>query len=113
MDIMSFLFHETVVERNLYNYYYVGMAIISFIAIFLAYRTRLLRFSLLLWAFSGLICLIWEASLFFSGIRDYNYIGIIELLYHALTEAGPGLIIMVITAEKIKMIDLERFRERW
>ena len=111
MDLTEWLFMDILVERNLRNFYYLAMALISLLAIYIAKRTRLVRFSLLLWLFSGTICLLWETYLFVTGSRSYEYYAIVELLYHALTEAGPGLIIMTIGAHYMGIIDLSRFRE--
>jgi len=111
MDIGEILFREIIVERNLRNFYYIGMGVISIIALVLARKTRFVRFSMLLWLFSGMICFLWEFTLFVTGSRSYNFHGIVELIYHALTEAGPGLIIMVITAHYTGLIDISRFRD--
>jgi hypothetical protein len=45
------------------------------------------------------------------GSRNYNFSPAIELLYHALTEAGPGLIIMILFAHKIKIIDISEYSD--
>lgn len=111
MDLFSVLFQEIDIIRNLQNFYYVGLAILSFLAVYAAFKERLFRFSMLLWLFSGLICLLWESYLFFTGTRGYNYFAVAELLYHALTEAGPGLILMLLVGNKLGIIDLSEFQE--
>ncbi|MEM2899318.1 MAG: hypothetical protein QXT63_00860 [Thermoplasmata archaeon] len=110
--MMEILYETTIIERNISNTFYFGMAIITIIAVYLMFQQRLVRFSLLLWLISGTIDLLWESYLFFQGQREYSGImSAFELLYHAVTEAGPGLIIMVIMAEKLKLLDLTKFRE--
>ena len=99
------------IVRHLKNFYYVGMFVLSLIALYAAYRTRLFRFSMLLYALSASICLLWELALFSTDLRGYNYLEIIELFYHALTEAGPGLIMMALTAHIMGIIDLSRFKD--
>jgi hypothetical protein len=80
-------------------------------AVLLAYKFKLLRFSALLWIVAGGIGLLWESALYATGVRTYTFSPVLELLYHALTEAGPGLIIMVIFAWKIGMIDISEFQD--
>jgi hypothetical protein len=81
------------------------------IAVILAYKFKILRFSALLWIVSGAIGLLWESALYATRVRTYTFSPVLELLYHALTEAGPGLIIMVIFAWKIGMIDISEFQD--
>ncbi len=110
--MLEALLATTIIERNISNAFYFGMAVITLISIYLMIQQRLVRFSALLWLISGTIDLLWESFLFFQGNREYSGImAALELLYHAITEAGPGLIIMVLMAEKLKMVNLDRFRE--
>ncbi len=111
MNPIDRLFFTITISRKLNNSYYIVMLIISLIAIFLAYKLRYKRFSLYLWLISGIICLFWESYLFLTGARNYNFIPVLELLYHALTEAGPGLIIMILFAHKIKLIDISEYSD--
>ena len=111
MNYTDWLFFTITVSRRLTNAYYLVMLIISIIAIYLAYKMRFKRFSFFLWLISGLICLLWESYLFLTGARNYNFAALPELLYHALTEAGPGLIIMILFAHKIKLIDITEYSD--
>lgn len=111
MNLIDWLFLSITVSRRLSNSYYVIMLIISLIAISIAYKMRYKRFSLNLWLIAGLICLFWEAYLFSIGSRNYNFHPAFELIYHALTEAGPGLIIMILFADKIKLIDISEYSD--
>ncbi|MCK5562043.1 MAG: hypothetical protein KAJ51_15695 [Thermoplasmata archaeon] len=104
-------FEVTVISRQISNSWYIFMLILMIIAIILAYYFRLKRFSAFLWLFSGIIGLVWESILFVTGVRTYTFSPVLELLYHALTEAGPGLIIMVIFAWKVGIIDLTEFKD--
>ena len=111
MDFIDWLFFSITVSRRLTNSYYIVMLIITLIAIFLMFRMRFKRFSMYLWLISGLICLFWELYLFITGARHYNFLPALELPYHALTEAGPGLIIMILFAHKIKIIDISEYSD--
>ena len=111
MSFLDWLFFEIIVSRRLTNAYYIIMLIITLIAIFLAYKLQFKRFSSYLWLVSGFICLLWEIYLFATGGRHYNFAPALELLYHAITEAGPGLIIMILFAHKIKLIDITEYSD--
>ena len=112
MDIAEWLLKDIVVSRSFQTQiFYIFMLFFSVFAIFLARRYRLFRFSMLLWLSSAIICLLWEVVLFSSGMRYYSFLAAAELLYHALTEAGPGLIVMAIFAEKVGIIDLSEYKE--
>jgi hypothetical protein len=89
------------------------MLIITLIAVIVAYKLRFKRFSLYLWLVSGLICLFWEVYLFSTGSRNYNFPVILELPYHAFTEAGPGLIIMILFGYKIGLFDLSEYQDNY
>ena len=104
-------YEVTVISREISNSWYIFMLILMIVAILLAYYFQLKRFSALLWLFSGIIGLVWESILFATGVRTYTFSPVLELLYHALTEAGPGLIIMVIFAWKVGIIDLSEFKD--
>lgn len=111
MDFVDWLLYSIKVSRNLTNGYYIIMLIITLIAVILLMKMRFKRFSMYLWLISGLICLFWELYLFFTGTRSYNFYPALELPYHALTEAGPGLIIMILFAHKIKLIDISDYSD--
>ncbi|MCK4415637.1 MAG: hypothetical protein KAU84_00645 [Thermoplasmatales archaeon] len=112
MDIVEWLLRDIVVSRSFQTQgFYIFMLFFSVFAIFLARRYRLFRFSMLLWLSSAIICLLWEVVLFGSGLRHYSFLATAELLYHALTEAGPGLIVMAIFADKVGIIDLSEYKE--
>ncbi len=111
MDFIDWLTVSITISRRLANSYYIIMLIITLIAIVLMYRLRFKRFSLYLWLVSGVICLVWEIYLFANGSRLYNFSPALELPYHALTEAGPGLIIMILFAHKIKLIDISEYSD--
>jgi len=64
-----------------------------------------------LWLSVAIIGLIWEGLLFASGLRYYSFLPSAELLYHAITEGGPGLIVMAIFADKVGIIDLSDYKE--
>jgi hypothetical protein len=110
----DWLFEELLVQRHFANQsFYVFMVFFSIFAVWWAWRYRLLKFSLLLWLAAGLIGLAWEVTLFASGLRGYSFSG--ELFLHAVTEGGPGLMIMVIFADWVGMIDVDEYKEkeRW
>ncbi len=109
MATNDWLFEVTTISREISNSWYIMMFVIMVIAIALAYYFQLKRFSALLWLFSGIIGLIWESILFITGVRTYTFSPVLELLYHALTEAGPGLIIMMIFAWKVGIVDLGEY----
>ena len=112
MDIVEWLLTDIVVSRSFQTQtFYIFMLFFSIFAIFLARRYRLFRFSMLLWFSSAIICLLWEIALFGSGLRHYSFFAVGELLYHAITEAGPGLIVMTIFADKVGIIDLSEYKE--
>jgi len=111
MNFIDWLLFSIQVSRKLTNSYYLIMLVITLIAVFLLFKMRFRRFSFNLWLISGLICLLWEAYLFTTGARHYNFAPALELPYHALTEAGPGLIIMILFAHKIKLIDISEYSD--
>jgi hypothetical protein len=87
------------------------MLFFAIFAIYLATRYRLFRFSLFLWLSVAIIGLIWEGLLFASGLRHYSFLSSAELLYHVLTEGGPGLIVIAIFTDKVGIIDLSDYKE--
>jgi hypothetical protein len=107
----DWLTDPVVIARHLVNAYFIVMAVISLFAVLLAIRTRFKWMALYLWGMAGLIGLVWEASLFLSGARDYALSSSGELLYHALTEGGSGLVITFVFANWIGIIDAERYRD--
>lgn len=112
MDIAEWILKDIVISRSFQTQiFYIFMLFFSIFALFLAKRYRLFRFSILLWVSSAIICLIWEIVLFTSGLRNYSFLSVAELLYHALTEAGPGLIVMVIFADKFGIIDISEYKD--
>ena len=66
---------------------------------------------MLMWLSVALIGLAWEVVLFSAGSRHYSFLAAAELLYHAITEGGPGLIVMTIFADKIRIVDLSEYKE--
>ena len=111
MDIPDWLFEDIVIRRSFYNTYYVAIAVIMALALYIAVHYRFKRLSFFLWVTSGIIGFGWELSLFALGLRHYNpgFIPQLELFYHALTEAGPGLIIMIIAAHQWGIVDLTEY----
>lgn len=99
------------ISRYLVNAYFIVMAIISLVAIVLAIHTRFKWMALYLWMMAGLIGLVWEVTLFLTGSRDYALANSGELLYHALTEGGSGLVITFVFANWIGIIDADRYRD--
>jgi hypothetical protein len=87
------------------------MLFFTIFAVYLAKRYRLFRFSMYLWLSVAIIGLIWEVLLFTSGLRHYSFLSSAELMYHAITEGGPGLIIMAIFADYVGIIDLSDYKE--
>lgn len=113
MDITEWLLKVITISRSFQTQiFYVFMLFFTIFAIILAKKYRLFRFSLLLWFAAALIGLIWEAVLFGTGLRHYNFWASAELLYHAITEGGPGLIVMAIFADKVGLIDLSEYKEK-
>ena len=111
MPIESWLTDTLEIQRHLVNAYFLVMALIALVAMVIAWRTRFKWLSLYLWILAGIIGLVWESILFGIGSREYTLFAVGELLYHALTEGGPGLIITVIFAHHVGIIDIERYRD--
>jgi hypothetical protein len=111
VSFAEWLTDPVTIYRHLVNTYFVVMAIISLVAVLLAIKTRFKWMALYLWAMAGLIGLVWELSLFMSGARDYALGSSGEMLYHALTEGGSGLVITFVFANWIGIIDAERYRD--
>ena len=112
MDIASWLFTEIEISRHFQTQtFYIFMLFFTIFAVFLAKRYRLFRFSMYLWLSVAIIGLIWEVLLFTSGLRHYSFLSSAELMYHAITEGGPGLIIMAIFADYVGIIDLSDYKE--
>ena len=112
MDIIEILFEDIVISRHFQTQiFYVLMLGFTIFSVILAKKYRLFKFSMLLWLSAALIGLAWEVVLFSSGLRHYSFLSAAELLYHAITEGGPGLIIMAIFADKFKIIDLSEYKE--
>jgi hypothetical protein len=111
VSFADWLTDPVTISRHLVNAYFIVMAIISLFAVFLAIKTRFKWMALYLWAMAGLIGLVWEVSLFLSGARDYALGSAGELMYHALTEGGSGLVITFVLAHWIGIIDAERYRD--
>ncbi|MDH7506733.1 MAG: hypothetical protein QHH15_02955, partial [Candidatus Thermoplasmatota archaeon] len=106
MDLTSWLLKDLIISRSFQTQiFYLFMLFFTIFAIILAKKCRLLRFSLLLWLGAALIGFAWEMVLFGTGLRHYNFWAFAELLYHATTEGGPGLIVMTIFADKIGIIN--------
>jgi hypothetical protein len=113
MDFTSWLFEEIEISRHFQSHlFYIFMLIFTIFAIYLAKRYRLFKFSMLLWLSAALIGLVWEVVLFTSGLRHYSFVSSVELIYHAITEGGPGLIVMTIFLDKIGIIDLSDYKEK-
>jgi len=112
LDIASWLFTEIEISRHFQTQtFYIFMLFFTIFAVFLAKRYRLFRFSMYLWLSVAIIGLIWEVLLFTSGLRHYSFLSSAELMYHAITEGGPGLIIMAIFADYVGIIDLSDYKE--
>jgi len=112
LDITSWLFTEIEVSRHFQTQtFYIFMLFFAIFAVYLAKRCRLFRFSMYLWLSVAIIGLIWEVLLFTAGLRHYSFFSSAELMYHAITEGGPGLIIMAIFADYVGIIDLSDFKE--
>lgn len=112
MDIVSLLLEEIEISRHFQTQiFYLFMLFFSLFAIYLSIRFKLFRFSMFLWLSVAIIGFIWEGSLFFFGLRHYSFFAAAELMYHVITEGGPGLIIMAIFADKFGIIDLSEYKE--
>ena len=66
------LLDEIIIRRTYYNAYYIAIAIIVVMAVYVAHRYRFVRFSGYLYVVATAICLLWELSLFLTGARHYN-----------------------------------------
>ncbi len=112
MDIVELLLQNITISRHFQTQiFYIFMLVFTIFSVFLAKKYRLFKFSMLLWLSAALIGLAWEVALFSSGLRHYSFLSALELLYHAITEGGPGLIVMTIFADKIGLIDLSEYKE--
>lgn len=113
MDFQEWLFREIIISRSFSTHiFYIFLFLFSILALILAKKYRLFRLSLLLWLCAAVIGLIWESVLFATGNRQYSFWALGELLYHALTEGGPGLVIMTIFADRIGLVDLSGYKEK-
>ncbi|KPJ70142.1 hypothetical protein AMJ44_00660 [candidate division WOR-1 bacterium DG_54_3] len=113
MDFQGWLFQEITISRSFSTHiFYIFLFLLSMLALILAKKFRLFRFSLLLWLCATVIGLVWESALFASGNRQYSFWALAELLYHALTEGGPGLVIMTILADRIGLVNLSEYKEK-
>jgi hypothetical protein len=112
MNLLEWLLSDIVIARSFQTQiFYIFMLFFTIFSLILAKKYQLFRFSLFLWLSVTLIGLIWEIILFSSGLRHYSFLSSLELVYHAITEGGPGLIVMTIFADKIGLIDLSDYRE--
>ncbi len=111
MSFVEWLTDPVTISRHLVNAYFIVMAVISIVAIAMAIRTRFKWMAVYLWMMAGLIGLVWEVSLFLGGSREYALANAGELLYHALTEGGSGLVITFIFANWVGIIDADRYRD--
>jgi hypothetical protein len=111
VSFVDWLTDPVVISRHLVNAYFIVMAVISLFAVLLAVWTRFKWMALYLWLMAGLIGLVWEVSLFLSGAREYALASSGELLYHALTEGGSGLVITFVFANWVGIINAERYRD--
>ena len=112
MDLIEILLENITISRHFgTQIFYVFMLFFTIFSVFLAKKYRLFRFSMLLWFSAALIGFVWELVLFSSGLRHYSFLSALELLYHAITEGGPGLIVMTIFADKIGLINLSEYKE--
>jgi len=112
MDTITWLLQDITISRSFQTQiFYLFMLLFTIFSIWLARRYRLFKFSLLLWLSAALIGLIWELVLFNIGLRHYSFFSAAELIYHAITEGGPGLIVMTIFADKVGLIDLSEYKE--
>jgi hypothetical protein len=111
VDLASFLSGTVEISRSLVNAYFVIMALIALTAIVLAWVTRFKWLSLYAWLGAFLIGLIWEGALLVTGWRTYGFLDVAEMLYHATTEGGPGLVITILLMRQLGVIDIERFRD--
>lgn len=111
MSFVDWLTDPVVISRHLVNAYFIVMAIISLFAVYLAIRTRFKWMALYLWMMAGLIGLVWEVTLFLTGAREFALGSAGELMYHALTEGGSGLVITIVFANWIGIIDADRYRD--
>ena len=112
MDIVEWLLRDILISRHFTTQiFYIFMFAFTIFSIYLAKRYRLFRFSMYLWVSVAIIGLGWEVVLFTAGSRHYSFTAAAELLYHAITEGGPGLIVMTIFADKIRIIDLSEYKE--
>jgi len=112
MDIVSLLLEEIEISRHFQTQiFYIFMLFFTVFAIYLSIRFKLFKFSMSLWLSVAIIGFIWEALLFFFGLRHYSFFATAELMYHVITEGGPGLIIMAIFADKFGIIDLSEYKE--
>ena len=111
MSFVDWMTDPVTISRHLVNAYFIVMALISLVAVFLAIYTRFKWMAVYLWMMAGLIGLAWEITLFLTGSRDYALGNSAELMYHALTEGGSGLVITFVFANWIGIIDAERYRD--
>jgi len=112
MDIAEWLIRDIIISRHFQTqFFYIFLLFFMIFSVYLAKRYRLFRFSMLLWLSVALIGLAWEIVLFSAGSRHYSFLATAEMLYHAITEGGPGLIVMTIFADKIGIIDLSEYKE--
>lgn len=101
--------------RYVGNWYYLMMFGFLVLAFLLAKRRGILKFGLILYGIGVVLNFLWEANMILQGIRVYQsgFEFAVQLLFHVLTEFGPFTLIIVLIAEKLNLVDLSEYRDKY
>ncbi len=99
--------------RYVENWYYLVMFGFLVLAFLLAKRGGIIKFGLIFYGIGVVLNFLWEANMIIQGVRVYQsgFEFAVQLLFHVLTEFGPFTIIIVLIAEKLRLVDLDKYRD--
>lgn len=119
-DILTWLFEEITIHRNIFPAWYIATGIALALSIILSVIMHFKKFGLLILTCGALMSAIWEIMLFAFGLRDYDnplakLIGPIpELIYHSFSEAAAAVLLGLLAIHKLRIINLDKFKdENW
>ncbi|MFH1764775.1 MAG: hypothetical protein ABIF09_11340 [Gemmatimonadota bacterium] len=97
---------DIVIIREYRNMYYLIILAVTALALIQAKRRGIGEAGIRLWLVAGLLCLGVELALFLSGLRTYSFWWPLELVQHAFTEGGTGLLLSVLLGTRIGLIEI-------
>ena len=100
--------------RYVGNWYYLMMFGFLILAFLLAKKRGIIKFGLILYGTGVALNFLWELNMIIQGVRVYqsSFGFAMQLLFQVLTEFGPFTIIIVLIAERLKLVDLDRYRDK-